>query len=359
MRKQSLYFILFMSIFTILALFFILTIGQDSLDGKNSFQFYSDSNTYIQAYKEAATGLDSSLVTVNNNFLGPLTILWLLQGNSYLVILLNVYIFTHSIIFITGKLNINTLEVGLLLLMSPIAISSLLSVNKEIIIFPFLAFGLCAYMRKSIFFTLIALILSIMVRWQLTIYYLLILLLSFNQRLVRFKSRVTVLITLLLGISITYMIIQPLIEPVIAYANLSFENYEVDGSGLFELMLSFQNKGYYIFAFPIKAFHLLFGMGFKIDKIFSPQDIYNDIFIGLHCAVAFIVFILLFKRRLFTIQNDLIYASIIFLTIFCVTPMFTPRYLFFVFILWVLVLAGAPNALTRLKKNNQFKHDTM
>jgi len=261
---------------------------------------------------------------------------------------LNIYIFTHSIIYITRLLKLDPFKVALMLLMSPLTVSTLLSVNKEIFVFPFLAFALNGYMRRSISAIALALMISVLVRWQFLGFYLLMLLLSSRLRLVH--SRYVVLVWLLSGISFVYLLIQPWIMPVLTTAKASFENYDGGGSGLFELLLGYQDQGLYFLIFPIKAFHLLFAMGFKVAKIFNSVDIYNDFFVGVHCAISFLVFVIMLKRRRFTMRSDLIFASIIFLVTFCVTPIYAPRYLHFVFVVWIFVLAGAPSTLPRRSK---------
>ena len=126
------------------------------------------------------------------------------------------------------------------------------------------------------------------------------------------------------------------------------ELVRLDESGHLEAIPDFKvRQSSYSLVLPgaIKAFHLLFGMGFKLNKIFNPVEIFNDLFVSGHCLVMFLIFATILKRRLFSLQSDLVFASIIFLAFFCVTPVFSPRYLYFVMVLWVLVLAGAPLSL--------------
>jgi hypothetical protein len=367
-KKFNLLWIL-MAVFALGGAVFLMVIGQDALNEQNPFQFYADSNTYINFYNGFANAFSDELLGVSTNYLGPLLVLTLLQGNIYLVMLLNVYLFTHSIIHIARLLGLDPLKVTLILLLSPLMISTLLSVNKEIFLFPFLAFALNGRLRNSMFFVLLALILSLLVRWQFMIFYFLIVFLSTSQifdrgrvlsittvpihlmtKLTRMPERIVVFVVLLLGISVVYPAIKEWIEPIIASVELSNRIYEGGGSGLFEFVGAYQDLGLYFLLFPVKAFHLLFGMGLKVDKILSPEDIYNDLFVGGHCAVALIVFLVMIKRRLLTMRSDLVFASLVFLAVFCVTPIFGPRYLFFAYIMWVLVLSGAPLKLTPQSK---------
>ena len=346
-RDNSTLFAFAMVMYAIAGGFFLLLVGQEALRGENVFQFFADSNTYLSTYAGTAENFDGRIVAIDSNYLGPLTLLRLLGGNIYLVMLANIYMFTHSVIHICNLLKLNPLKVGFLLMLSPITCSSLLSVNKEIFIFPFFALAMNAYVRRSLASLVLAMFVSILVRWQLLGFYFMIIGIL-HVRL--FKSRSAVVLSLLLGISGFYLAIGEFITPILAYVENSIDTYDAGGSGLFEMVLGLQNKGLYFLVFPLKAFHLLFGMGLKVDRVFSPIEIYNDLFVGGHCLVAFIAFCFLCKRRKLTMRSDLIYISLLFLAVFAITPVFAPRYLYPVFVLWVIVLAGAPESMARHKK---------
>lgn len=327
---------------------FLFLIGNDQLqETLPSLQFFADSNTYIKTYQGDAENFEGSYIKIDANYLGPMMILNIFQGNNYLILLFNVCIFTCSIIKIARTLKISTLLFAGLLLISPITLSSLLSVNKEIFLFPFLAFALNAFSSRSIHSLILAFILSTFVRWQLAIFYIAVVLISKYRNLL--SSRIKLLFLMLITISIAYQAILPLIEPILLYVQLSIENYEDGGSGIFERLLQAQNSGLYFIVFPLKAFHLLFGMGFKIDKILNPVELYNDFFIAGHCAIAFAMFTTLALQKKLKLSSDFLFLAVIFLVFFCITPIFAPRYLYFTYILAALALAGAPLDLRALK----------
>ena len=349
-RVRSAELALVMLLFAIAGFAFLLLIGRDALAGNNSFQFFADSGTYLQMFADGLSGGDSGLLSISDNFVGPLLVLKLLGGNIYLVMLLNIYLFCHSILHITARLNINPLKVGALLLLSPMTVSTLLSVNKEIFVFPFIALALTAYLRRSITYVFLALVVSVLVRWQVTAFFVVMLAISISLGLV--KRRGVALAMLLIACSVVYVRSLDLLGPVIANVELSIAEYE-GGSGLYAALLGYQQHGFYFLVFPIKAMQLLFGMGLRLDRLFNPSNIYNDVFVVLHCAATLVVFVMLLWRRLFRLRSDLIFASIIFLAVLCLTPVFAPRYLYPVYVAWVLALAGAPMSLIPSKKMTQ------
>jgi hypothetical protein len=110
-------------------------------------------------------------------------------------------------------------------------------------------------------------------------------------------------------------------------------------------LLALQDDGLYFLVFPVKALHLLFALGLRFDRLFTPTSIYNDVFIVLHCSVSLFVWLAVLRRHAFKLSNDLVFASLVFLIVFCLSPIYAPRYLFPVFVVWVLVLAGAPASI--------------
>lgn len=342
-RVGSIELLLLMAAFSIAAMVFLYLIGIDALADKHPFQFFSDSNTYHRTYAGEAENFDGELVAVNGNYLGPMVLLALVGGNPYLAMLINVGIFYFSMLWITARLQLDPVKVAALLLLSPMTLSTLLSVNKEIFLFPFIAFALHGYMRRSLTATLVALALSILARWQLTAFYLVILAISVTPVRV-FKSRATVLVYALVGASVMYLLLQQWIEPVIAAVEANLETYDGGGSGLFELFLNLQKQGLYFLIFPFKALHLLFASAIRLRQI-DAENIYNNLFVAGHCLVALAIFGWMVLKRPVRLKSDLIFASVIFLAVFCLSPVYAPRYLYTVYVVWVLVLAGAPQKL--------------
>ena len=345
-KVSTLWLVVLLFVLGVIGFGFLYFVGNSQLEEAfPSFQFFADSNTYIKTYRGEAD--NGQVVRVDGNYLGPLMVLSVFHGNNYLILAFNFFIFAFSVIRVARDLSVSSLHVVLLLLISPLTISSLLSVNKEVFLYPFLALALSSYLRKSAMLFLIALCVSFLVRWQLGVFYVSLILIVKCRAV--FKTRELVLLGFLIAISVVYLLIRPIIEPVLLYVQLSNESYEGGGSGLFERVVEIQNAGLYFLIFPIKAFHLLFGMGFKFDKIFNPVDLYNDFFVSAHCAISFVVFFLLICGKKISMASDLVFVATVFLIVFCVTPIYAPRYLYFVFVLGVLVLAGAPADLNELR----------
>lgn len=333
-----------MVVFAYAALIFLAMVGEAALVNQHPFQFFADSNTYHEIYRGSNDLHSGSLIGVASNYLGPMTLLTIAGGNPYLILVINIVLYVASLLLICRALQLDVLRVGCLLLLSPLTVSTLLSVNKEIFALPFAAVALLAYQRRSLGLIVLALSISLLMRWQLALFYLV--LVGISAFRIAGIGRKTVLVGLLLGISAAYAALSDFLEPVIKYSEASIESYDEGGSGLFEYTLSLQSSGLYFLVFPMKALHLMFGLGLKFGALLNPGNIYNDLFVGWHSLIALGLGAVLAWRRQLTIRNDLVFVSVVFLVIFCITPVFAPRYLYPVYLLWVLVLAGAPATLT-------------
>lgn len=355
MRVRSAQLALLLSCVAALAGSFLLSVGSDALADRNAFQFFADSKTYMRIYTGEQYLANDALLSISDNYIGPLLLLRATHGNIYLVMLFNVFLFWISILVITAALRLDAVKAGALLLLSPLTISSLLSVNKEIFVLPFMALAILGYTRRSLPLLLIALGATVLVRWQLTAFFLVLLGAStpFGRQ---GRHRVLVLLLLLLSSSVAYLMLSNVFADVIAVVERSvWEDFD-QGSGLFTVLNSYQQRGAYFLVFPLKAAHLLFALGLRFDRILTPTNIYNDLFVGIHCTVTLLMFAILSGRRLLTLRSDLVYASMIFLIVFCLSPIYAPRYLYPVFVAWAIVLCGAPQDVVAQRERRRARN---
>lgn len=329
--------------FLIAGAVFLAWIGAEALAGRNPFQFFADSGTYLRMYHNPSQYSDGELVGVSANFIGPMAVLSLVRGNIYLVMVVNAVIFLISLLWITKHLSLNPLKTGCVLGLSTLTLSSVLSVNKEIFTYPFIALALAAQARRSLVLAIAAFVVALFIRWQMALFWVVLVAVALLMPLI--KRRTVAIGLLLAGTSVGYLALNRFLAPVIAAAEASIAEDWDQGSGLFALLLEYQNQGFYFLVFPVKALHLMFALGVRFDRLFAPTSIYNDVFIVLHCTAALVVWLLVIRAGRFRLRNDLVFASIVFLVVFCLSPIYAPRYLYPVFVAWVLVLLGGPERL--------------
>ncbi len=318
---------------------FLYWIGIDALEGRNAFQFFADSGTYHTAARGDLLGMEGAgdFIGVASNFLGPLLLLQMTSENYYVIMVVNALALYFSIASISKSLQIDSLRFTALLLLNPITISSLLSVNKEIFSLLFIALLLRAYSAGSLFAWVAAALVSMLARWQLTVF-----LIAFSVALAPAnplrRNRAGTILVLLVCLSILYLQLSVVFESIRYTFEQSAAEYE--GSGFYEWLQGWQERGAYLLIFPMKALHLLFALGLRFDRLIAPEDVYNDVWQLLHSTATLVLFVALWKERLFKLQNDLIYISVFYLAIFAMSPIYTPRYFYPLYVLWAAALVA-------------------
>jgi len=318
---------------------FLYSVGIDALELRNDFQFYADSSTYHIMYEQLTSSPSlNDFLGITKNYLGPFLILALCFDNYYAIAFVNVTIFFFVIKSLRFNAETNSYSLFFLLIINPLTISSLLSVNKEIIsllcVSVFVAF---LNTGKTRYFA-VALAISALARWQLTLFVLLAWLMtrtwegSPSQRWAK-------LVILLISLSTGYVVFDQLFDSVNQNFLYSVTTQQDPGSGLYEWLVKLQLEGFYFLVFPIKAAHLLFGLGLRLDRVVNPTQIYNDTFHLLHSTSTLIIFIILLLKGRFSIRSVYIYVSLIYIILFTLSPIYSPRYFYPVYVLWAIVLA--------------------
>lgn len=328
-----------MALVTLLGSVFLFVVGIDALEGRSDFHFYADSSTYHEAARGDLAGIENpaDLIGIAGNFLGPLLVLRLTGDNYYLVLLANATMMFLSVASIAKTLKLDSLRLAVLLLLNPLTVSSLLAVNKEILSLVFVALLLRALVSRSWWLIGAAALLSILVRWQLAVFLITFYFAVSPANPFR-RKRLRTILFLLVGLSVLYLQLSTVFESIRFTFAASAAEYE--GSGFYEWLQGWQEAGAYWIIFPLKALHLLFGMGLRFDRLLAPEDVYNDVWQLLHSTMTLVLFIALVKQRLFKLEHDLIYISVFYLAIFAMSPIYTPRYFYPLYVFWAAALAS-------------------
>ncbi|GAQ14820.1 hypothetical protein MODO_2512 [Myroides odoratimimus] len=331
MRHFNFLFVLYFAF----CLLFLSFVGVEAIKETVDFQFYADTNTYVRLYNAGYT--INEVAQVNLNLVGPLLILKSVFGNFYLVLFINLLVLYQTIRNLSKAYNLNQAKLFMMLIIAPLMLGSIIGINKEIFSLWSISFILL-YMEKSkIKYFIYAMIISVFVRWQLS----LVILIAFVSvsRLNPYKNyRLKTILLLLIGISIFYPLNLKSFEHVDNVAMLGAETTS-EGSGLFTTLILIQNQflGYLIVFVP-KAFYLLGGLIFRIGKIFDFKNLYNNFFVTLQCVFNLLLLYKVFKKRP-RVNDSLVFIGIVYLIIFSITPIFAPRYLFPVYFLMCIYLS--------------------
>ena len=316
---------------------FLHWVGIDALEGRNTFEFFADSVTYHAAAQGDLLGVEgvNDLIGVTGNYLGPLLLLRIAGENYYVILIINAVLLYGSLVSISKSVRCDSLRLAIVLLVNPLTISSLLSVNKEILSLVFVALLLRAYSSRSLRSWAAVALLSLLVRWQLTAFLIVFSLFASPANPFR-RDRLKTIVLLLVGLSVLYLQLSAVFEPIRSTFELSASEYE--GSGFYEWLQGWQERGAYAIVFPLKAMHLLFGLGLRFDRLFAPVNFYNDVWQLLHSTMTLVVFVALLTRKRFNLDNDLVYISVFYIAVFALSPIYSPRYFYPVYVLWAAAL---------------------
>jgi hypothetical protein len=192
------------------------------------------------------------------------------------------------------------------------------------------------FTRRSLLAFVAAAAVSLLVRWHLTVFFAAVLMLCGPLNPLR-RQRVATLLALLLALSVLYTMLAPAFEA----SRMNFERgaEEYEGSGLYVVLMEWQERGYYWAVFPVKAALLLFGLGLRLDQLLQPTDIYNHVWQLLHSTALLLMALALLLRKRARLDNDLVYLSMIYIAVFAMTPISGPRYFYPVYVLWAAAIA--------------------
>ena len=327
---------------------FSYTIGYPSLDDKSKIQFYADTPTYEKSYDEKNFHDYSSRLDFSYNYFGPLLILDITKKNKYIITFINISLFLYSIILINRAFKVKKLTLIILLLSSPILFSSLVFLNKEI--FYLLSISMFFYAQSSknikVFFTffMLSILIAFLARWQLS-FFIMAVGITLNIKIFREKL-ITTIIIFSFVLSLFYnLLAENQFSSVFEVLESTHDDHQ--GGGYFYLFHELSQKGLYFIIYPIKTIFLNFSMIKNIPLILdSSDDFYNNTVITIHSTANFFlwIYIILYKAK--KINKDIIYFLLLFSIIFCMTPIFAPRY----FIIFYIVAA----IIISLKKNSSF-----
>ena len=330
-RKSTIYLTIFFG-YTFLFLTFI---GIDAIKGNIDFEFYADSETYMEM---AAEGREyAEMLLINPNLIGPYTVLKLLGSNYYLVFILNWIIFCGFFIKVGNLYDLDRKVLLFFLFISPIMFGSLIGINKEIFSLLVLTNLLIFAKNRNYIYVILALLFSVLVRWQLSLFVVVFVAITHYFNPFKHKRLLSLLIFLTI-VSITYPINLDAFEDVDSTAMMAMENRS-EGSGLYSLLILIQNYPFgYIFAFVPKMLFLFGGTIFRYYKFFDFTELYNNVFIFSQGVLNILALLMVLRRKL-GLANDFIFMAVLYAMIFCLSPIYSPRYLFPCYILLICALS--------------------
>ena len=338
-------------LYLFIAFIFLITVGISAIKGDIDFEFYADSETYIEFMAEKNS--ISEILLFNQNMLGPTVVLTALNESYIAVFLFNIFIVLYFYFTLTNNYKINKRYLFFFIVISPMFFSSVILINKEIISLLSIALFFKYYKNNSFSMLILSILISLLVRWQMTLFIIcLTVMLSRWNPLKNYK--LVMIVLFLLSISIVYYLNLASFERFNRVAELGAESAD-EGSGLFNTVLGIQNSnifGYFI-AFIPKFLFLFIGVLARYYKFFDFTEFYNNVIVFLQSVAHLIILYSIVKFKV-KIDNIFLLAGFVYSIIFALSPIFAPRYFFPAYVLFALAVAsniGAPSKMLPAKTN--------
>jgi hypothetical protein len=151
------------------------------------------------------------------------------------------------------------------------------------------------------------------------------------------------LFLILLGCSVVYFFNKDRFNEVNMIAIKGVETNA--GNGFYTTMIGVQNSnpiGYFLVFIP-KFVFLYCSKLIKYQNLFDPNDFHNNTIVVIQSMLHFITLALIFLKEKFKLNYYLSVSMLMYAIIFTLTPVYSPRYLFPIYIYSAIVLALKTN----------------
>jgi len=328
MQKSIFYSIVYL-IFSIVPFLFL---AYPSLLGEINIQAYSDALTYERLAKEDF----GEFISISFNLVGPIYILKLLDYNYFLIYIFNLIVFLISIKVLFTYYNINYKYFLFFIFINPMVLFALFSVNKEILLLFNVVLILVYLKNKSLSLLLITIVFGYIIKWQMSFFIILLACFFFIDKF--YKNRFAVIVSFLIIISVVFPMMSDTFEHVMEVSNLDTD--KVQGSGVFPALLKLQSSiGGYVIAFIPKLLQLLFGLLGRFYLLSDWSDFWNNFVQTIYSFTFLLLTLFSIYKKKFNLNNNIFYTSLIFSIIFALTPIFSVRYFFPLYIFLAVLVS--------------------
>ena len=319
-------------------LIFLLTVGIAAVEERIDFEFFADSETYLEISHDSEETYERILL-IQPNVIGPILILRAFNNSYLLVLLMNAFICSYFFHTVSKYYKLNRNSLLFYLLMSPLLFVSLVVINKEVLtLLPITL--LFRYLKgNNFFYLLLAIASSFLVRWQMALFVVSVAIFMGRINVFRERKALSILI-FLLCVSIVYFLNQSIFQHVNDVLAASKKTDNVSKSGLFYTLMDIQNESPigYVLVFIVKGLHLFIGVLSRYSKFFDWREMYTNVFVFSQALMNVVVMYKVVKKRI-KLSNIFLSSAIIYAIIFALSPIYSPRYLFPVYIMLTCAIA--------------------
>lgn len=341
-RADAVAAVVILAWYLIATAFFFFIVAEPALLRETFVRVGADSLTYIDIarYLELTGQFTlSNAVSLSFNYFGPVLLLLLTDYNHGLIFLFNVLVFGASVIALARHYDFNRFWFALLVIINPITLLSLTTVNKEVLGFAGILY-LLVYLRSGRLGHLaLAVLLAAMTRWQQVAFILILLpylrFLRLDRRLFTWGPVLALMIASLL---------YPFVGRVFDFTGdtnaTNIRNQFAQAGGLVPLLNRLQENFLYWVAFIPKALLNYVGNFPRVTRVFDPNDtadFYNRMLVG-HQLAMLVVLVALLWRRTFRAARMETQIILIYSIFYCISLAISYRYFYPIYPVFLLLL---------------------
>lgn len=344
LRNRETLFVLNSAV-VLISLIVLVFLEIPSLNHDLEIKFFFDTETYLKR-AELFSKLDKFNIyvlyemAVTNKF-GPVLLGYLSNNNYYLIWIFNMIIYIVSSNYIIKSLHLNPAIYHTISLLNCITWISLVSLNKEIFVFPSIAALLYYLDKKSIISFLLLIGFCFLVRWQMALFAIVVAF-AFSKFMIFKDKRLLHVLGLLFLISIYLPIFTEDLRYSIEFWTAQAMDRSGGGSGLYQVWINWDMNFLYFISFIFKLIHLTI-LNF-ISFLGNPSVVltrFHNFAETLQSGVFLACYMMIYRRRRkLSLNNDLVYLIFFYFIIFVAVQIYTPRYLYAGYLLITILLSS-------------------
>jgi hypothetical protein len=320
-------------IYTIVVFVFFAVFANPYLEGLSDLRWAADSQFYMKVAQYGSGYVDMEDSQLLNS-IGPVLISRLMGNSNLLITLFNYFAFVSSFFMLKSISNVNQIKLLVLMILNPMTLVSITSLNKEIIGFFIVSLFLYLLHEKHRARVLLPLLgLSMLVRWQMA--FVMAIFVLFKQIFTCkywAKSRMMSIALFIAAISFVYPYLRSLGFSESAEAWIPSD---VNSAGTLVLLNELQNNYmFFLSCIPKILANLIFFdplMPARISESFTQYkfyDVYNYWIVPANALMTITALFLSFKSSRPSLLRDSHYFFTIYCIVFSLSPFVQPRYFF-------------------------------
>lgn len=340
-RRDLALSILLFFYYTLFCFYFYLTFVSPEMQGLVYFRVGADSKTYIEIakfYGSLSNFPIEEAISISSNLFGPVVLILGTNYNFLLIFMLNLLLIALSLKSLFKYYKLDRFFFLFALIINPITLASITTVNKEVLGLCGIIFFLCYFKSGKISYLLLALILSFFTRWQ---QFVVVLALIPYLKIIHSRNKGEILMPTLalLGASLIYPFIAPYIDFTGDTKKQNIQEQFSSAGGILVILNTLQNNFLYFIVFPVKALINYIGNLPRLTSLLDPNDrtdLYNRLLLGHQFLMFLLISWTLFKGRYKLVYTET-QIIILYSIIYCVSLNINYRYFYPIYPLFIIL----------------------